>query len=370
MRHRRPYGPRDRRRRIAMYERDRILAAVDLAALADELLGARKGTHASGSWPCPNPQHAQTGRTPPVSVFRSRRGEQRWRCHGCGDGGSAIDLVMAATRCDVREAFDVIARRVGAPPREPDRHVPTIDRARPRDDGRGLAAYVQDCADRLWRRDGGSVRAWLMGERGLPAPVLRANAVGADPGPSRQSRPEGVPRAGLAAVFPAIEHGEPVYAQLRRLRPRPDQPKFLNVSGVLAANPKVARYRPVEDRGDIVVVTEGPIDALSAAAAGFRAVAVFGATSADPDVASRLAATPGRLVLAFDADTAGRTGSERLERMLRDVQRPARALSLPDGVNDLNDWMQLERRGWLAALEAAVADALDVRRTAGVTLAR
>ncbi|MGH9030666.1 MAG: toprim domain-containing protein [Acidimicrobiia bacterium] len=168
-------------------------------------------------------------------------------------------------------------------------------------------------------------------------------------------------------MFPAIERNRPIYAQLRRLRPRPDQPKFLNVSGVLATNPKVARYRPVEARSDIVVVTEGPIDALSAAAAGFRAVAVLGAASVDPDVAAQLAATPGRLVLAFDADTAGRTGSERLERMLRDVQRPARSLSLPEGVNDLNDWLRVEGRSWTVALDASVTDAITPRR-AGLRL--
>lgn len=364
MRYRRPHGSRARRRRIAMYERDRILAAVDLAGLADELLGPRRGTHSSGSWPCPNPQHPQTGRTPPVSVFRTRRGEQRWRCHGCGDGGSAIDLVIAVCGCGVREAFESLARRVGAQPEVPPRGAPSVRREVSGTDGRALGAYIRECADRLWRRDGGSVRDWLMGERGLPAPVLRTNLVGADPGPRRQPRPTGVPRAGLAAVFPAIERGDPIYAQLRRLRPRPDQPKFLNIAAVLAPNPKVARCRPAEVCSDIVVVTEGPIDALTAAAAGFRAVAVLGATAADPDVARRLAATPGRLVVAFDADDAGRNGSERLTGMLRELQRPAHVLALPEGVNDLNDWLRAEGHRWPAALELAVGAALGARRPA------
>ena len=78
-----------------MHDRDAILAAVDLAALADELLGSRRGTARSPTWPCPNAQHAQTGRTPPVTVFRSQQGHERWHCHGCGAGGTAIDLVLA-----------------------------------------------------------------------------------------------------------------------------------------------------------------------------------------------------------------------------------------------------------------------------------
>src|SRR5918997_4219396 len=96
-----------------MYDRDRLLASVDLELLADEFLGTRKGTHGSGMWACPDPQHAQTGRTPPVSVFRSRRGEQRWRCHGCGAGGTALDLVIAVRGVDVRAAFEFLASRAG-----------------------------------------------------------------------------------------------------------------------------------------------------------------------------------------------------------------------------------------------------------------
>lgn len=176
MRHRRTDARRHPRRRVAMYERDRILGAVDLACLADELLGPRKGTAASGSWMCPNLQHPQTGRTPPVSVFRSRRGEQRWRCHGCGEGGTAIDLVIAVNGCDVREAFEALARRVGMQPDVSVDVAPNAD-GHARADGRGLAEYVQQCSQRLWRRDGGSIRGWLMGERALPAAVLRANAV-------------------------------------------------------------------------------------------------------------------------------------------------------------------------------------------------
>lgn len=336
-----------------MYDRERLLASVDLELLADEFLGTRKGTHASGMWACPDPQHAQTGRTPPVSVFRSRRGEQRWRCHGCGAGGTALDLVMAVARCDVRVAFDILARRSGTQPelaQPAQRPVAALARVLP---GPDFAEYVTRCAERLWQRDGGLARAWLMDERALPPEVLRANAVGADPGPNRQPRPLGVPRAGPCVVLPVIEHGRPVYAQLRRLRPRPDQSKYLNVSGSLATNPKVARYRPVEQRRDSILVTEGPIDALSAAAAGYRAVAVLGATTADATVATHLASMQGRLVLAFDADPAGTAGTERLVRMLAELQRPVAVLNLPDGVNDLNDWMRAEGSQWGTSLAAA-----------------
>ena len=65
-----------------MYDRDRILDSVDLASLADEVLGEHHGPDRSPTWPCPNPNHAQTGRTPPVTIFRSNTGDERWHCHG------------------------------------------------------------------------------------------------------------------------------------------------------------------------------------------------------------------------------------------------------------------------------------------------
>lgn len=338
-----------------MYERDVLLAAVDLPALADELLGPRKGTHASGSWRCPNPQHQQTGRTPPVSIFRARRGEQRWRCHGCGAGGTAIDLVVAVTGCTVREAFDAVAARAGVQPREPDRRTGQPPSRRPSLDD--LATYVDECAARLWRRDGATVRRYLMGERGLSEAVLRLNRIGADPGPNRQARPAGVPRAGLAAVLPVIEDGKPVYAQLRRLRPRQGQPRYLNVSGMIARNPKVAFYEPAAAAHPAVIVTEGPIDALSAAVAGFRSAAVLGAHSADAEAVARLAAVPGPLVVAFDSDEAGRSGASRLYSMLADTSRQAVVLSVASCVADLNAALAGDRAAFPSWLTRAVTDA-------------
>ena len=336
-----------------MIDRERALASVDLRELADELLGPRRGTTASASWPCPDAGHAQTGRTPPVSVFLSRRGEQRWRCHGCGAGGTAIDLVVAATGCGVGEALELLSARTGAGARAQRRG---HDAPRVTQPGQleGLHRYVSECAARLWTREGTAVRTWLMRDRGLPEPVLRTNLVGADAGPRRQRRPDGVPRVGRAAVLPALVDGRAIYAQLRRIQPRPDQPQYLNVASRLAVNPKVVRYLPGAHRRDEIIVTEGPIDALSVTAAGFRSVAVLGAHSADGGAALLLASIDAPLVLAFDADDAGASGADRVARMLRDLGRTATTLTLPGGVNDLNDWLNRDRHVWGQELASAV----------------
>lgn len=322
-----------------MYDRDAIIAAVDVRALADDLLGPHVGGERNPAWRCPNPQHAQTGRTPPVNVFTSHRGEQRWRCHGCGDGGTAIDLVMACRGVDLRDAMRDLADRAGQVPHPPDweprRPVrPVVEPVRQCRDTEGLAAYVASCEGALWRPDGWAVRQWLTEERGLPPDVLRANHVGADLGPPRQPRPDGMCRMG-GAVLPVIAEGKVVYAQVRVPDPRPNRPRYLNPSSDLARNPRLARFRPPKVEHPEVLVTEGAIDALSAASAGYRAVAVLSAGYPDRSVAHALSRLPHPLVIAFDPDDAGRQGADRLARFLEAELRPAAVLDLKHG--DVND---------------------------------
>src|ERR1700674_840377 len=102
---------------MALLPRDQILEATDLAGLADELLGPRRGRGPSATWPCPSPHHGpQTGRTPPVSIFTSDRAYQRWHCHACGAGGTAIDLLLETTGVPIRQALEHLAQRTGITP--------------------------------------------------------------------------------------------------------------------------------------------------------------------------------------------------------------------------------------------------------------
>jgi hypothetical protein len=347
-----------------MYDRDAIIANVELTALADELLGGRRGTARSPAWPCPNPQHAQTGRTPPVSIFTSRRGEQRWRCHGCGTGGTAIDLVMACLHTDARDAMDQLARRVGiddlgpdwTPPRRPSRP-PTAAPRRGSTDPAGMDHYVDECAAELFNPSGQRIRSWLTETRRLPDDVLRANRIGADLGPRRQRRPDGMPRA-AGAVLPVVVDGRAVYAQLRVTNPRPDGPRYLNPTGGLASNPRIGYVRPADQRHREVIVTEGIIDALSAAAAGYRAAAVLSAAYPDQAIAHELSRLPEPLVIAFDQDDAGRAAAERLTDLLDAEHRYPVNLRVP--ANDLNDAMVHSSR-WSKELELRVGSCLTRR---------
>ncbi len=333
------------------HDRDEVLARTDLGALADEVLGPHRGRGRSATWPCPDPGHGpQTGRTPPVSMFVPSRGPERWRCHACGAGGTAADLVMTTQGVGFAEAIALLGRRAGMAER--DDHLrplrpPVIERRPPA--APAIAAgviedHVAACEAVLWSPAGLPMRRWLA-RRGLGETVLRANRVGADPGPRSLPRPAGLPRSGPAVILPVLDgQGMAVYLQARYLHP-PGGRKYDNPAAALAGpSPRLADVRlgrPPADPGT-VLVCEGLPDALVAAQAGHRASAVLGAGLPDDRVARLLLQrfASERLVVAFDADDRGRAGASRLVELLHAAGPRDRVvvLDVPGAWGDLNGW--------------------------------
>jgi DNA primase len=345
------------------HDRDALLARIDLESLADELLGPRPRP-AIHMWPCPNPDHPQTGRTPPLSVFTARGGHQRWHCHGCGDGGTAIDLLLATGHAhDVRDALDWLAHRTGLTP-QPAAHgaareLRPVAAARPAESLRDidpamvgrLDAYAEACAEHLRSPAGRSVRAWLTERRAIPPEVIDAARLGADPGPRHLPRPDGVPRVFPAVVFPVREDGHVVYTVSRHLRPVAS--RWWNTAECVAPNPRVAFYDPPAPATGGIVVTEGPLDALSALAAGYQASAILGAGTITPAIADRLAATGQRLLLALDNDPEGRHAHDRLAGLLAERGATWSALPIPEHHGDLNAWHAANRDRWPAVVRCS-----------------
>lgn len=331
------------------YDRNDVLERTDLAALADELLDGHVGTGRSAMWRCPMPTHGQTGKTPPVNIFVGRTGQQRWHCHGCGAGGTAIDLVQVIHGFDFKSALEVLGQRVQAPTTA--RHAP---RARPqasslRPQGRSgpmsddAMTYIAACEQRLWSSKGKPVRQYLMNERGLSEEVLRSNRVGADPGPRFLPRAKGLPRRGEGAVFPVWQDSVVTYLQVRYLA-AVDR-RYDNPSNDLAdASPRLAEVQSTaRSSGEPLIVCEGLPDAYSVAQVGRSTIAVLAAGYPDQrlalDLIDRFGDTP--LVLALDNDERGSSGAARLDHLLRgngfvaDISQ----LSIPDNYTDMNQWM-------------------------------
>jgi DNA primase len=262
----------------------------------------------------------------------------RWRCWACGRGGTAIDALVAARRLTVGEAIRHLAENAHFEPiRHPDDQPATPVSLHP-----AVVSYAEACARVLSTRAGAPVLSWLTDERGIAVDVIRANLVGADPGPDLLRRRRGLPRARRAAVLPSFDaDGNVSYVQARYLDP--DAPtKYGNPVTRLGSNPGLSWTRGQPSSAPLLVC-EGVLDALTAATAGLASVAVLGATYPSQRMADQIARGAGSrpLVIAFDGDEPGRIAAERLQGMLADRGVDAGVCDLPDGA-DLNS---LARQG-------------------------
>ena len=82
--------------RRGRFDRDELLARIDLRALLDELSGPATGPGRTARWHCPAVDHDDVH--PSVTVRPDRRGIDRWRCWSGGHGGTAIDAIQVAMR--------------------------------------------------------------------------------------------------------------------------------------------------------------------------------------------------------------------------------------------------------------------------------
>jgi DNA primase len=321
-----------------MIDREDLLRRTDLAALLDELSPApatRLGS--SARWRCIDAGHDD--QHPSITMFVDRRGVQRWKCWSGGHGGTAIDALLVARGGTIADALVELEHRAGRAPdvarsRPLPSWTPAAVETRTEPDA-ALLDYVAACERILWHPAGRKVLDYLVTERGLAPDALKANHVGADPGPSVLRRAAGLPRGGTAAVLPALDQeGKVAYVQARYLDPVEGRPKYDNPASRLAANPRIGWVHPatLSDRRHLVVC-EGALDALTVAGRGMPAVAVLGATYVDERVARDVArgAAGRQVMLAFDGDPAGRSAGATLAASLASAGCPNRVLPLPDG---------------------------------------
>ena len=207
-----------------------------------------------------------------------------------------------------------------------------------------VIAYTELCARLLWTPIGRPVLDYLHG-RGFRDEILHANHVGADPGRHRLQRPRGLPHGhGPGATFPALDPtGHIRYVQTRALDPG-ERNKYDNPAGHLGPHPRIAWTRTTGQAwAGQLLVCEGIPDALTAAQAGYRAVALLGTNALDRTVAARIATIAERdhlaVTMIVDRDDAG-AGAQAGRQLARDLGVVDVALTItePPERHDLNAW--------------------------------
>ncbi|MHB0912127.1 MAG: DNA primase [Armatimonadota bacterium] len=300
---------------------------------------------------------------------------QTWHCFGCGEHGDIFGFVMKTENLTFPEALERLARRAGV---ELDR-----DAGRPsrKEQLTGVNALAEDYFAKLLAATPAALN--YLRDRGLADETIRQFGIGYA-GPSWEGLTAYLAKNG-ASLADAVEvglvmKGDRGYRDRFRQRiifPIQDvqerivgyggralgdvQPKYLNspetplfvktrlLYGLNFARKKIAEV-------GCAVVVEGYMDVITAHQAGFaNCVATLG-TALTLEHIKLLSRHTERVVLAYDADSAGMKAALRGASMFEDAPCEVRIARLPAG----DDPDSLIRKGQGADFDAAISGALSV----------
>jgi DNA primase len=310
--------------------------ATDVVALVGEYVTLRPGGGTRMKGLCPFHQE----KTPSFTVDSSR---QLWHCFGCSQGGDAIDFLMKQETLSFTEAVERLAHRAGIELRYEGRSAG--ERGSMGRKSRLVAAHAE--AVEFYHRalvsspDGRNARGYLS-SRGIDRAVAERFRLGWAPAGSWDAlvghlrgkgfRPEELSEAGLArtgprglrdafharVLFPIFDvAGDPVAFGGRLLDVDEGRgPKYVNTAETPVWHKGRALYalnwaKQAIVRDGFAVVVEGYTDVIACHQAGVgQAVATCG-TALRAEHFKLLGRFTGRVVLSFDADSAGSTALER-----------------------------------------------------------
>ena len=268
---------------------------------------------------------------------------QRFHCFGCGAGGDVLDFIQRIDGVDLPEAIRRLGaggwtRTVNGSPSSAPRPAPpptTRDSALLTAAMRCYARQLQVCQP---------AQAYLA-SRGIPAEAAGRLGLGFCSGHGLHSWltdagfdgrrvlasglvSEGRERFRGMIVVPDLAAGRVHWLAGRTIHPQA-RPRFQALPG---SKPVLGLSR-LPAASPWIVVAEGLFDWLVLAGWGLPAVAALGTQGMDR-LASSLQDRP-RVLLAFDADEAGRAAATELADLLGSHR--ARLVSLPPGVSDVAD---------------------------------
>jgi DNA primase len=323
-------------------------------------------------------------RTPSFSVNPA---DKLYYCFGCEAGGDVFRFVQEKEGLSFPEAVEALGERYGVEV-ERESEDPRAEEARRRRGRLGellertAAFYVTF----LWDSpQAAKAREYLAG-RGLEEEVLREFGVGFAPsawdtvvkrgqeaGYSLQElRAAGLVQAGQKGgfydrfrariTFPVRDQrGRVLGFGARDLRPDA-KPKYLNSpEGELYRKSKtlygIDRARAAIAKAGRAIVVEGYTDVLALHQAGIgEAVAVMG-TAITPDQVALLSGHAEELVLAMDADRAGRDAMLRAQRVAGDRKMRLRVAAMPQGEDPAD---MLAAKDGAAAFTKLIGEAVDL----------
>jgi DNA primase len=344
--------------RIAEEDIDRVRDATDFAALVEQRCELERG--GAGSYMCLCPFHDE--RTPSMSI---KPDDKLFHCFGCGEGGNVFKWVELTEGVDFTGAVELLADRAGIQLKTPEEDPETAAR-------RAREKRLLELLDRtsrfyerqLWESQEGADARRELQRRGLDPDLLKAFRVGYSP---RRGNPvlQGSQKAGYAIdellASGAVQRGrdgrDDLYDRFRRriMFPLADRrgrimgfgaraldddqkPKYINSSdGVVYRKGRhlfaahIARRQAA--RTGEVILCEGYTDVIALHQAGLsNAVGLMG-TALTPEQIVALGKLAPSVILALDADRAGREAMLRAAQLAAGSGLKLRVVLMPDGMD-------------------------------------
>ncbi len=324
-------------------------------------------------------------RTPSFSV---KPNEGFYYCFGCEAGGDTIRFVQEKEGLPFPEAVEALADRYGVEI-EREREDPQAEARRRRRArlGEALERAAAFYEAYLWESEKAAKPRAYLAERGLGEEVLRAFGIGFAPsawdsillrgqragysidelravGLVQASRKGGFYDAFRSRItFPVRDLRGRTVGFGARATTRDQRPKYKNsAEGELYHKSRtlygIDRARGPIARSGRAVVVEGYTDVLALHQAGIEeAVAVMG-TAITPDQLKLLGGHAEEVVLALDADRAGREAMLRAERVAGSGKLRLQVVAMPEGEDPAE---MLGEPGGEERFRALVADAVDLQ---------
>lgn len=142
-------------------------------------------------------------------------------------------------------------------------------------------------------------------------------------------------------IFPFRWKGEVVFLQGRNVAAKDKQARFCNLSGNTPILYNADALVEAQERAAPVFICEGATDTLSLLQAGRLAVGIIGTQGLK---ARWVEAFRGlKVFFAFDSDEAGQEAAAKYARLFFEASQPTpRAIKLPEGVKDINEFFKKE----------------------------
>ena len=316
----------------------------------------RAGSNLNGLCPFHNEK------TPSFTVFP---GTKSFYCFGCGAGGDVISFVMRTENLDYRSALETLAQRAGiAIPADDSEAEVGVPRKRLYEMNLEAAKFFRNCL--FDEKYGKEALAYLHEERKLSIATIKHFGLGYSPnnawmltnymknkgytdeelvvgflcGKSRNSgRTYDYFRNRV--IFPIIDTSGNIVAFGGRVMDD-SKPKYLNTSDTPAF--KKSRHlfalnfakKHCEEQ---MLLCEGYMDVIALHAAGFEnAVATLG-TAITSEQARIFAKHTKKVVICYDADSAGQNAAQKAMRLLSEVGVEVRVLKIP-GAKDPDEYIK------------------------------